>query len=1745
MEGISVHKSYQQEGAGMMRQMEPPDGSMSIPQGEYGMCYPPQGQSNMMLPSGRPVQMQNFYSQPQQQSYVTSIPPGPANSNQAYANQPAYPYQQYQQGYPAQTPPSAPAAGYGYSSNMPMNVASPMPTQGYPQTPSQPFQGQPPLPEASTVAHLERTIAELEQKGMTNDPRYHQLVIVLNKLKGARSFRQPVAETVHADTCKKYEQQQHLSEPGPYVYSDSPVPSPSVCSQNQQQQQQRRDQQTLPAPEDGSSGTFTAGQLTQIRHQIAIYRLLARNLPIKESLLEAALKSSSEQPEKPKPISLLPEPYSMPGPSIDGVGQLPYNLNALNTILQQKQRNIVFGSMNKPVGLDPVELMRERENRLQNRIGLRIAELERIQAGPDGMRPDLLVKATIELRSLRLLNVQRSLRRDISNIMKHSSTLETSLNPRAYHRTKKQSLREARVTEKLEKQQKMEQERKKRQRHQEFLNALLVHAKEFREYHRNNQIKLGKLKKAVLTYHMNTEREKKKEEERRERERMQKLMQEDEEGYRKLLDQKKDRRLVYLLHQTDEYVANLTGLVKQHQMNEKQRRKLEKKEMREQRRREKEEKRVVEEQLKKLNSAFGHDESSTKEENGSDQTIRVREVATGAILTGDDAPKASELDAWLEAHPGYEVVSRDEHGKDSSSSESDSDESDSETDVALVSSSSSKVELSQMDEDDRNKAIIQAAQTEDDEYTPATNVEEQSYYNTAHRIHEKVLEQPSILVGGKLKEYQKKEKKRVNGPYLIIVPLSTLSNWILEFEKWAPSVVKIVYKGSPNVRRALSFQTRQEKFNCLLTTYEYIIKDKAILSKIRWKYMIIDEGHRMKNHHCKLTQVLNTYYTSPHRLLLTGTPLQNKLPELWALLNFLLPSIFKCCNTFEQWFNAPFATTGEKVELNQEETMLIIRRLHKVLRPFLLRRLKKEVESQLPEKVEYVIKCDMSALQKVLYQHMQAKGVMVTRETDKTKKGTPAAGVRTLMNTVMQLRKLCNHPYMFEHIEEAMAEHFGYPDKIVSGPELYRASGKFELLDRVLPKLKASGHRVLLFCQMTCLMTIMEDYFHYRDFKYLRLDGTTKSEDRGELLAKFNAPASDYFIFLLSTRAGGLGLNLQAADTVIIFDSDWNPHQDIQAQDRAHRIGQLREVRVLRLMTVNSVEERILAAARYKLNVDEKVIQAGLFDQKSTASERRQFLQAILQNEIDNDEDANEVPDDETVNQMIARSEEEFEFFQRMDSERRRTEARELQAATPSTSPTSKPKARLIEEHELPAWLLKNEEEIERLTNEDVQDRLFGKGARRKKEVDYSQDSWSERQWMKAIDEELDDDFDDFDDDEELKRKKFKRRGPGRGRPVDDHHHSGAGHERAPRGRGRKQQHHHQPPPTHAEGDDDEDFTMITTPKRRRGAPPKPRPSKQLQNLMNQIVEDTVQYRTNEGRQLSEHFMQLPSRRELPDYYELIAIPVDFKKIRKKLTDGRYKNLEELDKDVQLLCDNAQTYNLEGSEIYEDSVALRNLWNNLREQAVTRDNAETETATGDAAIATSSWSSQNEKKKSLQPKKKAMHGLFVEDEDEDDANVSLASAVTAANGDENNSSNIIDVLFIEKESNSVLRRFGHLKHEKVSRNSWKQLVTGRKRPQNTALLTSVRGRSSTSTSAGIGFRSLLLSVRFTEEEKPKSNRVRDEGGEDGERKSWSYQDLRRKRSSKASDRTVELPRVDCNYAGLSGHVDWSELVVQS
>ncbi|XP_057960121.1 probable ATP-dependent DNA helicase CHR12 [Malania oleifera] len=613
-------------------------------------------------------------------------------------------------------------------------------------------------------------------------------------------------------------------------------------------------------------------------------------------------------------------------------------------------------------------------------------------------------------------------------------------------------------------------------------------------------------------------------------------------------------------------------------------------------------------------------------------------------------------------------------------------------------------------------------------------LEGQRQYNSAiHSIQEKVTEQPSMLQGGELRTYQLEglqwmlslfnnnlngilademglgktiqtisliayllENKGVAGPHLIVAPKAVLSNWFNEFSTWAPSISVILYDGRLDERKVMREEYSGEgKFNVLITHYDLIMKDKAFLRKIHWYYMIVDEGHRLKNRDCELAKTFEAGYRVRRRLLLTGTPIQNSLQELWSLLNFLLPHIFNSVQNFEEWFNAPFADRSD-VSLTDEEELLIIRRLHHVIRPFILRRKKDEVEKYLPGKTQVILKCDMSAWQRVYYQQVTDLG-RVGSGTGSGKKS------RSLQNLSMQLRKCCNHPYLF------VGEYNMWRKE-----EIVRASGKFELLDRLLPKLRRSGHRILLFSQMTRLMDILEIYLQIHDFKYLRLDGSTKTEERGSLLAQFNAPDSPFFMFLLSTRAGGLGLNLQTADTVIIFDSDWNPQMDQQAEDRAHRIGQKKEVRVFVLVSVGSIEEVILERAKQKMGIDAKVIQAGLFNTTSTAQDRREMLEEIMRKGTSSL--GTDVPSEREINRLAARSEEEFWLFEKMDEERRQKENY---------------KSRLMEEHEVPDWAYSapdNEDQTKSFEHEIGN--LTGK--RRRKEVVYG-DTLSDSQWLKAM----------------------------------------------------------------------------------------------------------------------------------------------------------------------------------------------------------------------------------------------------------------------------------------------------------------------------------------------------------------------------------------------------------------------------
>ncbi|KAG5421442.1 STH1 [Candida metapsilosis] len=815
--------------------------------------------------------------------------------------------------------------------------------------------------------------------------------------------------------------------------------------------------------------------------------------------------------------------------------------------------------------------------------------------------------------------------------------------------------------------------------------------------------------------------------------------------------------------------------------------------------------------------------------------------------------------------------------------------------------------------------------------------EKTDYYEVAHKVKEKVEEQPTILVGGKLKEYQMKGlewmvslyNNHLNGilademglgktiqsislitylierkhesKFLVIVPLSTITNWTLEFEKWAPSVKVIVYKGSQQQRRSLQSDVRYGNFQVMLTTYEYVIRERPLLAKFHYSHMIIDEGHRMKNANSKLSQTLRQYYKTKNRLILTGTPLQNNLPELWALLNFVLPKIFNSVKSFDEWFNTPFANTGaqEKIELTEEESLLVIRRLHKVLRPFLLRRLKKDVEKDLPDKVEKVLKCNLSGLQYVLYQQMlKHNALFVGAEV-----GGAKSGIKGLNNKIMQLRKICNHPFVFEEVETVL------DSSKLTNDLIWRTSGKFELLDRILPKFKKSGHRVLMFFQMTQIMDIMEDFLRFRDLKYLRLDGSTKADERQDMLKVFNAPNSDYFCFLLSTRAGGLGLNLQTADTVIIFDTDWNPHQDLQAQDRAHRIGQKNEVRILRLITNDSVEEVILERAHQKLDIDGKVIQAGKFDNKSTAEEQEEFLKRLLEADATGgDNDENDSLDDEELNEILARSDQERALFTEMDDERKKDDPYGDH--------------RLMEKDELPKIFTedishhfeKNTQELSRM--------------REKKRVVYD-DGLSEAQWLKA----MDDDNDSVED--AIKRRmsrinaRKKNKAIREGLLVEDINDDEVGEEDDEEfeaaAQPRKRQRRSRTPiaksvkdePQGSDYEEDVELNEDTT----NGNVVSDGLESQCLAVVNDILEMTDE---SDGHKISDVFLKLPSKKMYPDYYSIIKSPISINEIKKKIKNEEYASFDDFVADIRLMCSNAKIYNEEGSFVYVDASVIEN-----------------------------------------------------------------------------------------------------------------------------------------------------------------------------------------------------------------------------
>ncbi|KXT06631.1 hypothetical protein AC578_8501 [Pseudocercospora eumusae] len=534
-------------------------------------------------------------------------------------------------------------------------------------------------------------------------------------------------------------------------------------------------------------------------------------------------------------------------------------------------------------------------------------------------------------------------------------------------------------------------------------------------------------------------------------------------------------------------------------------------------------------------------------------------------------------------------------------------------------------------------------------------------------------------------------EKGVNGPFLIAAPLSTTSNWVAEFKKWTPSIPVVLYHGSKqereDIRRKKLRNPGSETFPVVCTSYEICMNDRKFLAHYGWKFIIIDEGHRIKNLNCRLIRELQSYQ-SANRLLITGTPLQNNLTELWSLLHFLMPSIFDKLESFEAWFDfsALKEKNGYEQILSADRQKNVVASLHAILKPFLLRRVKADVETSLPKKREYVLYAPLTQTQRELYQEIlegnsraylenkvvetlsrdstpastrsgslkrKAAGGTATpnKSAKSSRASTPATNASTsarsrkakkhqkyeevsdaqyfkqldeapsspagedsdseeeenteraktlalakreisqkkLQNPVMQLRQCCNSPHNFYYP-------FDLDDNTPVDETLVTESGKMLLLDRLLPDLLNKGHKVLIFSQFKTQLDLLETYCsELRGWPVSRIDGSVAQTDRQQQILDFNDQKSDTNIFLLSTRAGGQGINLASADTVLLFDSDWNPQQDLQAQDRAHRIGQTRPVIVYRFATKGTVEQMLLEKADSKRRLEKLVIQKGRF----------------------------------------------------------------------------------------------------------------------------------------------------------------------------------------------------------------------------------------------------------------------------------------------------------------------------------------------------------------------------------------------------------------------------------------------------------------------------------------------------------------------------------------------------------------------
>lgn len=501
-----------------------------------------------------------------------------------------------------------------------------------------------------------------------------------------------------------------------------------------------------------------------------------------------------------------------------------------------------------------------------------------------------------------------------------------------------------------------------------------------------------------------------------------------------------------------------------------------------------------------------------------------------------------------------------------------------------------------------------------------------------------------------------RERLGMHRHHLVIVPASTLDNWEREFDVWCPDIRLLQYYGTQEARSQIRYYVTRhpEEVDVVLTTYNVAQtpEDRKLFKKLNFQYLIFDEAHMLKNMKSSRYQSL-IKIKSKRRILLTGTPLQNNLVELMSLLVFTMPRMFMPKITHvETLFSSASRTEGGKTEFERER----IEQAKKIMRPFVLRRLKDDVLKDLPKKSESVVRCPLSTSQAKLYKKLVDSFTREIKEhetevldddssfanecNDNMKKG---AGM------LMAMRRLANHPMlMLNHyskdklrkMSELMLNEPTHKDanknlifedmSVMHDYELHKLcttykslekfkledkhicdSGKFQYLDKLLNDLEKSKQRCLLFSQFTMMLDIMEDFLNIRGYSFLRLDGTTKVSDRLSLIDEFNQN-EEILVFLLSTKAGGLGINLTAASTVVIHDIDFNPYNDKQAEDRSHRMGQTRDVKVYKLISESTVEEGMLSIANEKLRLGMNMSEQGQENDLPAAKDMRSLLRATL-----------------------------------------------------------------------------------------------------------------------------------------------------------------------------------------------------------------------------------------------------------------------------------------------------------------------------------------------------------------------------------------------------------------------------------------------------------------------------------------------------------------------------------------------------